>query len=92
MSNYSRDLTVLFDFLNKRIEELQKEYVEDDTNVVPEDFPNDKEIINDGTLDSSAKEANDNPGTGNAYYFIIILLFCVSLIILLYSKKKMIEN
>ncbi len=78
--NYTKELYV-------KISKLENNVVEDDTNVVHEDIPDDKEIINEGTLDSSAKEVNDNPGTGNAYYFIVILLFCVSLIILLYSKK-----
>lgn len=76
--NYTKELYV-------KISKLENNVIEDDTNVVHEDTPDDKGIINDGTLDSSSKEANDNPGTGNAYYFIIILLFCVSLIILLYS-------
>lgn len=81
--NYTKELYV-------KINKLENNTAEDDSNVVYEDTPNDdKEVVNENVLDSASKDVSDNPDTGAVYYCIIVASFCISLIILLYSKKRL---
>lgn len=80
--NYTKELYV-------KINKLENNTAEDDSNVVYEDTPNDdKEVVNENVLDSASKDVSDNPDTSAVYYYIIVALFCISLIILLLYIKK----